>query len=179
MVDGNQIEVKNEAKILGLKLKRTGFVSHIADRINLARTQTNKIRRFIHLNTKTKLHLYKALIRPLLEYPIIPMALASKAQMLNLQKIQNNNIRIITKFDPELEDKTIEERHNILKIEPINIRLYDRLTKLWNKVEEKEIETYNLTMNSNNDRRNDHAWWPRAGYKAVQDIPEPLYTSNA
>ena len=58
--------------MLGLTLKRTGTSTHVNHRINLAKIQTSKIKRFIKLDPKVKLHLYKALIRPLLEYPRIP-----------------------------------------------------------------------------------------------------------
>ena len=75
--EGRLLNFSNEIKILGLTLKRTGIKQHITNRINLAKIQTNKLRRFSGLDTNIKLHLYKALIRPILEYPIIPNGLTS------------------------------------------------------------------------------------------------------
>ena len=53
--------------MLGLTLKRTGATSHINQRISMAKTQSKKIKRFMKLDPKVKLHLYKALVRPLME----------------------------------------------------------------------------------------------------------------
>ena len=135
------INFANEINILGLTLKRTGIVSHIQKRINNAKTQTSKLKRFINLENKTKLHLYKSLVRPLLEYPVIPIALASKTQTLNIQRVQNRNIKMIVKNDEELHDKTVEEIHNSLGLEPMNLRLNDRMIRTWNKFEYHEPRT--------------------------------------
>ena len=63
----------------------------------MQKTQTSKLKRFINLENKTKLHLYKSLVRPLLEYPVIPIALACKTQTLNIQRVQNRNVKMIVK----------------------------------------------------------------------------------
>ena len=76
-LDNRVIPFENVINILGLNLRRTGFVSHITEGLNLAKTQTNKMTRFTELKDTTKLHLYKALIRTILEYPVIPNAMAS------------------------------------------------------------------------------------------------------
>ena len=73
-IDNILIPFKNVCNILDLKLKRTGIISHITSRISMAKTQTQKLKRFNGLNMNTRLHLYKALIRPILEYPVIPNA---------------------------------------------------------------------------------------------------------
>ena len=44
-----------------------------------------KNKRFIKLDPKVKLHLYKALVRPLMEYPIIPNGIQSKAHLKKMQ----------------------------------------------------------------------------------------------
>ena len=62
------------------------MANHVMNRVNLAKAQTSRLKRFMTLKEKTTLHLYKALIHPVLEYPLIPNALASKNQMLNMQK---------------------------------------------------------------------------------------------
>ena len=175
IINGRRIPVDNEIRFLGLKLKRTGFVNHITERIRLAKIQTNKLKRFIHLKTKTKLHLYKALVRPLLEYPVIPISLASNTQMLKLQRVQNRNIKIITKYDEQYDNLTMEELHHRLDLETINTRLNIRLMKLWNKMELKENELYEASMQANYGLFLDHSWWPRVATKYQQDIPDPIY----
>ena len=126
---------------MGLKLKRTGTISHLTERIHKAKTHTQKLKRFIILETKTKLHLYKALVRPILEYPVIPNALASSTQMRNMQKLQNRNLRIINKNDNN-DYSTMKQLHNHYNIEPINTRLFKAAQRLWNKFQEKEADIY-------------------------------------
>ena len=109
-VDNRPIPFKNECNILGLKLKRTGITAHITSRISLAKTQTQKLQRFCDLNLNTKLHLYKALIRPLMEYPIVPNALISRSQLMKMQRVQNRNLRLI-KRNTNMSDRTIQEIH--------------------------------------------------------------------
>ena len=110
-----------------------------------------------------------------MEYPVIPTALASNTQLLNIQRIQNKNIKLATKNDDRYRDKTIQELHEELNIEAMNLRLYNRLIKLWNKVEGKDNEIYTKSMNMNRDDLRDHAWWPRAALKYIDDVPEPVY----
>ena len=85
VVNNNQIPFKNEIKMLGLTLTRTGATSHKKKGINMATIQSSKIKRFIKLDPKAKLHLYKALIRPLMEYPIIPNGIKSLDHIKNMQ----------------------------------------------------------------------------------------------
>ena len=175
VVDGRRLEHKNESIILGLKIKRTGTVQHITERIQKAKVQTNKLKRFANLKTETKIHLYKSLVRPLLEYPIVPIALASKTQLLNIQRIQNKNLKIATRNDERYENKTTQEIHEEFNIEAMNVRLYDRMIKLWNKVEAKDIAIYDRSMNMNRDDLRDHSWWPRTALKYIDETPNPIY----
>ena len=122
VVDGRQINFDNEIKTLGLSLRRTGIVKHLGDRARIARNQTSKIKRFVNLSTQTKRHLYKALIQPVIEYPIIPVATASDTQLLKLQRIQNKNIKFMVANDTELCNKTLQECHEKLELDPVNRR---------------------------------------------------------
>ena len=101
-IEGRNIDFKNEIKVLGLTLKRTGAVNHLTNRINHAKAQTSKLRRFNELDSYIKLRLYKSLIRPVIEYPIIPNALASNSKLLKMQRVQDRNIRLITSNNEDL-----------------------------------------------------------------------------
>ena len=174
-VDNRLRPFANECNILGLKLKRTGTVSHITDRIRSAKNQTQRLKRFINLNEKTKSHLYKALIRPVLEYPVVPNVNASKSQMKKMQRVQNRNLKMIAK-NTENENKTIKELHEIYGYEPINIRLFCAAEKLWHKFQAKEPEIQNRSQIENRNRKRDHSWWPRTAKKLSRGLPPPIYT---
>ena len=84
--------------MLGLTLKRTGATSHVTNRINLAKNQSGKIKRFIKLEPKIKLHLYKALIRPLMEYPVIPNGIQLSTHIKIMQIVQNRNLKFVAAY---------------------------------------------------------------------------------
>ena len=136
IVNNSQIPFKNGVKMLVLTLKRTGAASHTTHRIKLANIQTGKIKRFIKLDPKVKLHLYKALIRPLMEYPIIPNGIQAKTHLRKMQGVQNKNLKFIADYSDQ-RNKTAEELHQHFNIEPMNVRMYDAVEKLWTKMEIK------------------------------------------
>ena len=128
------------------------------------------------LNTLTKIRLYKALIRPILEYPAIPMCLASPSDYKVMQQFQNKCIRKLIKGDPDYAHKTIEELHQELKIEAINVRLHRLANKTWDRLCNIDNPTYEQTTAEDNDpTKRDHNWWPRISPFVNQDTPEPLY----
>ena len=116
------------------------------------------------------------MIRPLLEYPVIPIALASNAQMTKIQRIQNRNIRFIVKGNQEYNDKNLEEIHELLELEPVNVRLHRRLEKLWEKVENQEEELFQTTIMENLVDAPDHLWWRRASSRINEGEPPPIYS---
>ena len=110
--------------MLGLTLTRTGAKLHITKRINMAKIQSSKIERFIKLDPKVKLHLYKALIRPIMEYPIIPNGIKSLDHIKNMQRVQNKNLKYVAAYSDQ-NNKTAEELHLHYDIDPMNVRMYD------------------------------------------------------
>ena len=82
-----------------------------------------RIKRFIKLDPKVKLHLYKALVRPLMEYPIITNGIKAKAHLKNMQGVQNKNLKLITAYCDQ-RNKSAEELHHHCNIEPMNDRMY-------------------------------------------------------
>ena len=100
----------NDINLLGLTLTRTGFVKH-NNKINQAIHQLLKLKRFYHLSPKLQISFYTTLVRPIMEYPPIPNALASKSLTLNMQSVQNRALRNAVR-DTDDRNKTIEELHN-------------------------------------------------------------------
>ena len=119
--------------------------------------------------------MYKTLIRPLMEYPVIPNATASKMQLKKMQVIQNKNIKFATNNDDIYEGKTLQERHEMLGVEPLNTRMFYRLEKVWNKFSEKEEELYRKSERENMDNFKDHLWWKRAALTNHEGPPQEVY----
>ena len=70
---------------------------------------------------------------------------------------------------------TIEQLHEKFGLETMNVRLYNRMTKTWNKIQDLNEDLYNITEEANNEVMRDHNWWPRVGRSYVVDPPEPTY----
>ena len=174
-VDDENMILTENVNILGLTLKRTGSVSHITMKIATAKQQLLKLRRFYRLRPELQIRLYLTLIRPIMEYLPIPVALASRASIMKMQRVQN---RALTQAVKGTDDRhlTIKEIHEKYKVDAINVRLAARLAKTWSKIEARHQELYNRSTAANNSGIRDHAWWPRAGRVAALDPPEPLYT---
>ena len=114
----------NDINLLGLTLTRTGFVKHINNKVKQAKHQLLKLKRFYHLSPKLQLRLYGTLVRPIMEYPPIPNASASKSLTLSMQRVQNRALHNAVR-DTDDRNKTIEELHNQFQMEMLNIRLHN------------------------------------------------------
>ena len=174
IVEGQLVPYANEILTLGLKIKRTGINSHINNMIQRAHKELQKLKRFNQLTPRTKIHLYKALVRPLLEYPMIPICGISETNKIKLQRIQNKAIKFAASNDNE--DLTLEDAHHKYKLEPYNIRLYKRGNKLWEKfcLAEPELTIRSIEENNNNHLK-DHYWWPRIAGSVSANEPDPVY----
>ena len=127
-VDQQRITFNTKISVLGLEVGTRGVASHAKRRLNLARTQYGKLKRFRNMKTKILIHFYKTLIRPIMEYPVIPLCISSKTNIKKFQQFQNKVIRNATRRNEEDNGLTIQELHQKYKIEAINTRLH-RLTK--------------------------------------------------
>ena len=95
IINNNNVPFTDHVNMLGLKLTRTGINTHVADRIRKAKTELGRLNRFRSLTPKTKAHLYKAFILPIMEYPIIPLCGISKSNKIKIQRIQNKAVKFI------------------------------------------------------------------------------------
>lgn len=78
-IDNNQLQYTNTATLLGLTLKSTGLAQHIKKKRITASNTLRKLKRFKKLSPRSKLHLHKALVLPVLDYPIIPLNTLKKS----------------------------------------------------------------------------------------------------
>ena len=87
-INNNNLQFAESISMLGLKLTRTGFNQHLNERINKAKTELTKLKRFRNLTPKIKTHLFKAFIQPIVEYPILPLNCISKSNVMKIHILQ-------------------------------------------------------------------------------------------
>lgn len=89
VTDGNEIIPSQNGSLLGLQLTSRGEITHAKQRVRQAKLPLAKCKRYSNCSEKVKIQLNKTLIRPVLEYPPIPLNTLSKSRMLKLQAVQN------------------------------------------------------------------------------------------
>ena len=170
-IEGEPVRYDTSGKLLGLKIGKSGLTHHVNDRVNQALAQLAKLRRFRDLPQRQKEYLYKAMIRPILEYPAVPLNTLSKNQTCKLQKIQNAAIRWITGFTPPYTE-TMEATHTRLRIDPLNVRIHNMAKKTWQRVEAYAENAY--ARLSTAEPRGNHSWFSRS--LNGDDTPQGIYT---
>ena len=172
--DGEEIQFTRQAKTLGLSLTRTGIVPHVKSRLGRAKRERQKLRRFGNLSPHIRLRLYKTLIRPILEYPVLPMCIMAQYNIRAIQAFQNTSLKQAVK-GTEIEDLTAEELHERLEIEPFNIRQHKMAVKAWDRAMELELERdvlrESVRETEEGEGARDHLWWRRV--HPYTSAPEP------
>ena len=115
-IEGQRIDYQDKARILRSKFRRSEYPREIEDK-------AKKLKRFKAAKPKTRIHLYKQLLLPIIEYPSILTHALFKTRLSTLQKIQNRALRQAyndTSYPPRF---ATEELHRKSKISPINQRL--------------------------------------------------------
>ncbi|KAF7672587.1 RNA-directed DNA polymerase from mobile element jockey, partial [Astathelohania contejeani] len=122
-VGGTPISIKNSNTILGYNINRLlNSSDHVQAKTGIAKGSLARLFRFRQAPTSVKLHLYKMLIRPLLEYPSTPLDLSTRTNQRKLQRVQNKALRFAANLT--LDDRVpMVQIHEFLEIEPINRRL--------------------------------------------------------
>lgn len=156
-IDNRAINFTNRAKLLGLTLKKTGFSTHVKEKKGQALNALKKLRRFSKLREQTKLHLYKALVLPIMEYPVVPLNALCRSSWINLQTVQNRALRWIKGEQPPYTTTAIDlhERYSMI---PLNQRNFHQAYRHWEKVRtffQNEIESL-LEIEISGT----HTWWP-------------------
>ena len=172
-MEGEHIPFKKKAKVLGLSIGTTGMSSHIKNRIAMAQTRANKLKRFRCMKAKTKLHLYKSLIRPILDYPPIPICNTAKTNMQKIQRVQSKTLRTI--FREQDVRPTNEQLHIWARMEPKNQRIHNLSTKIWDTLERQDPEIITASRELDEYPGHEHKWWPRTSLKMQGPSPDPIY----
>ena len=108
-------------------------MTHVNSRLKQAKAIAAKLKRFKAMSERTKVHLYKALVRPILEYPHVPLNTLSKSKLQQLQSFQNKFLRFASGQTPPYNE-TIEEIHLRTNTEPLNIRFHRMANRAWEKL---------------------------------------------
>ena len=126
---------------MGLKFSARGITVHSRWRERQAKIQLAKIRRFTGCSERTKLILFKTLVRAVLEYPLVPLHTVTKTQMLKLQVVQNNALRWISgRRYPDTP--SVLELHEHYNIEVMNVRLHRLAKRTWGRLEDNGDNNY-------------------------------------
>ena len=148
---------------------------HIGETKGRGNAQLSKLKRFKNLDQTMKIHLYKALIRPILIYPAALTCVVSRNYIRKLQIVQNKAIRAITNRNPVLYRTISEEIHSKIEMETLNTRLYHLATKIWCKMETTHMNLAEVSTGLNRRGSYDQRWWPRLTTVLLDYEPAPIY----
>ncbi len=95
IINNNIIPYKNCGTTLGLKITSTGMNKHVDVFTTKGNIALQELQRFRNLSTKTKLHLVKAFMLPIILYPIILLVTISNKNIQKLQSLQNKALRFV------------------------------------------------------------------------------------
>ena len=119
------------------------------------------------------------MIRPIFEYPIIPLCISSKTNIKKMQQFQNKILRAATRENEEDRELPIEELHQRYRIEAINTRLYRLASKVWQNLILNNEELANMSQEENNNvATQDHFWWRRISPYIDSGEPQPDFATE-
>lgn len=173
-IEINRIKIpySPEVSILGLKLVRTGIKSHIKEKLKKAKLAFTKLKRFSKMTPKIKLHLYKALVTPHLQYSPVPLNTLSKSNKLKYQAIQNKALRWINGDQPPYHT-TVKQLHDKYNIQPLNVQNFTASYRLWERLRTNQENEVNKLEEQRTDAS--HNWWKQSYINVDQELPPPLY----
>ena len=118
-----------------------------------------------------KTTLVKTLLIPVLEYPTIPICVASLTQKRKLQSILNKAVRFIhCNEEEQLNTKQLHIKYNI---SPLNISSYYKAKKTWETIRISENDQYEELVT---ERNNTHTWFPKSSIIINMEEPEAIIT---
>ena len=141
------IPQNDKNKVLGVTFdKNRCFAKHITEKVAIANNTLSNLARFRGNSTRTKTHLYKALVRPTLTYCPLAVSLIAKTNHLRLQVVQNKALRLALNTH-WTEFKTAQSIHEELNIPPLNIVIHHRVIKQLEKFRLTHTEMYDFINN--------------------------------
>ena len=175
------MEYAREGKLLGLRMTTHGFSRQVTHNRNRAGATLGKLRRFSAFRSRIKLHLYKTLVRPLLEYPAVPLHVAKPTPLQKLQAVQNRALRWVHgwKYDPDRPELRLSAvaLHQRYRVEPLNLRLWRLARRTWERLlEDNDLMLWRIDFLADGvpEGARDHAWWPRSRAHALGPPPRPI-----
>ena len=173
VIERRRVEYKDKARILGFKFRRSGYPRGIEDQARKASMQVTKLKRFKAANAKTRVHLYKQLVLPIMEYPPVPTHALSKSRLATLQRVQNRALRQAYNDTAYPPNYTTEELHRRAKLSPINQRLTHRANKIWEKIQGMRHPIYQDLVGREMQIREEHDYFLMSRTRLV--LPPPRY----
>lgn len=172
IINGQNQDYSESGSFLGLKLTSNGYSSHFTQRAAIAHQQLTKLFRFRQLGADIKRRLYLTLVRPLLEYPAVPLHLGAKSSILKLQRVQNRATHFITNtYYPDIMSS--EALHARSKLIPINQLLHKRAGDIWRKIEGMN---YDFQTRLDQQMRGEfQKRFPSSMLKALGPQPAPIF----
>ena len=166
------IPIKKSNKVLGLTIDNfLRFKHHISQKAAIALNALSNLERFRDSSIKTKLHLYKAFILPLLTYCPLALSLSAPTNISKLQRVQNHALRFAhgTKW---YDFRTSLSLHEESHITAINVTHHTRINKQLTTFQYRHPNTYNLINNLPAANRR----LPRTNLlDPPNDPPDPIY----
>ena len=135
--------------------------------------EVTKLKRFRAANAKSRVHLYKQLVLPIMEYPPIQTHVLSKSRLVMLQRVQNRALRQAYNdmlYSPRF---TKEELHRRAKFSSIKQRLTHRANKIWEKIQGMRHLIYQDLVGREIQIREEHHYFPMS--RTRLDLPPPRY----
>ena len=187
-VGGRVYQYAEEATVLGLKLSRCGFSRQTVANRGKGYGVLKRLKRFKKLPRRHKLQLYKQCIRPVLEYPAVPLHAGTPACMKRLQSVQNASIMWI--FSTQYNDPTrpsIEQLHRILRLDTINVRLHKLAKRTWDKLQRDDDPNFEEVLAASampairrpTAGADPRRWWPSSFGMVNGPAPVPIFrTAN-
>ena len=154
--ENNEINTCTEEKDLGVLFdNKLSFDTHIQSTIKKANRVLGIIKRaFHHLDYVSFVKIYKAIVRPIIEYGNVIWSPHFKRQSEEIERVQ----RRATKILPALRECSYEERMRVLKLPSLKYRRYRadmiQTFKILNKMDDLNVNDF-YKFNTNNTREND------------------------
>ena len=178
IVDGEEMTLNEPGKLLGCQFGIRGVRAQAADNVAKGKAQLAKLRRFRAMSSGIKRYLYITIVRPVLEYPPVPLHTLSRSALLEIQKVQNRALRWIHVPEPVDRRTTNQELHRMYRLQPMNIRLHYLAQRIWERVDEDDDVNLQRILQMEDHVREgaEHYWWPWSRRRAFGAPPRPIFT---